>query len=225
MQDMQSLAKQLVSGLDQEGRCLERAAREELGELSANWAGKRAAEVAALREMAERFCEDLRRTERLARLGELAASVAHEIRNPLCGMMLSMEVLQTKMDADDSRNVLLENLRHEAERMEKIVANLLLFARDYQPHMIPSPLRQVVDATIESVQSHLRRKSIDVQVRSTDGACEAEVDPELIQQVFRNLLLNAIDAAPAASRLEIVIQNGVGEDEVAVAFHDEAGGI
>ncbi len=69
------------------------------------------------------------------------------------------------------------------------------------------------------------RKSIDVQVRSTDGACEAEVDPELIQQVFRNLLLNAIDAAPAASRLEIVIQNGVGEDEVAVAFHDEAGGI
>jgi len=160
----------------------------------------------------------------LATLGELSASVAHEIRNPLCGILLSVEVLQTKMDPADSRNILLNNLRREAEKMEKVVSNLLHFARHYQPRPVVSEMGEVVLRTIESIKSHLQKQRIEVRVRRSAIRCEAEVDPDLVQQVFRNILLNSVDASPKGSRLDVDL--GLAEDgAVAIAFIDRGEGI
>jgi signal transduction histidine kinase len=160
----------------------------------------------------------------LATLGELSASVAHEIRNPLCGILLSLEVLQTRMDPEDSRNILLNNLHREALKMERVVNNLLHFARHYQPRPIICELGDVVLKTIDSIKTHLAKRQIEVRVRRSAIRCEAEVDPDLVQQVFRNILLNSVDACPKGGRLEVNL--GLAEGEaVAVAFTDQGEGI
>jgi signal transduction histidine kinase len=160
----------------------------------------------------------------LATLGELSASVAHEIRNPLCGILLSLEVLQTRMDPEDSRNILLNNLHREALKMERVVNNLLHFARHYQPRPIICELGDVVLKTIDSIKTHLAKRQIEVRVRRSAIRCEAEVDPDLVQQVFRNILLNSVDACPKGGRLEVDL--GLAEGEaVAVAFTDQGEGI
>jgi len=160
----------------------------------------------------------------LATLGELSASVAHEIRNPLCGILLSLEVMQTKMDPEDSRNILLNNLHREALKMERVVNNLLHFARRYQPRPVVCELGDVVLRTIDSIKTHLKKRQIEVRVRRSAIRCEAEVDPELVQQVFRNILLNSADACPKGSRLEVDLGPADGQ-AVAVAFSDCGEGI
>ena len=172
----------------------------------------------------ERLASQTGSLQDLATLGQLSASVAHEIRNPLCGILLSVEVLQTKMDPQDSRNILLINLHREAEKMEKVVNNLLHFARHYQPRLAVCELGEVVLKTIDSIKSHLQKRQIEVRVRRSAIRCEAEVDAELVQQVFRNILLNSVDACPKGSQLDVDLALVEG-DAVAVAFTDCGEGI
>ncbi|MGD2174158.1 MAG: ATP-binding protein [Candidatus Brocadiaceae bacterium] len=168
---------------------------------------------------------ELRKVVSLATLGELSASVAHEIRNPLCGMMLSVEVLQTKLDPDDSRMTVLANLHREAEKMEKVVSNLLHFARRYQPRLVCCELEEVVLKSIESVRAHLKRKQIDVRVTRTGMRSEAEIDPDMVQQVFRNILLNSVDASDVGDELAVTVRPLESPAQVAVDFRDRGKGI
>ncbi|MHC4480232.1 MAG: sensor histidine kinase [Planctomycetota bacterium] len=199
--------------------------REDLAALRRDFAEGWSERLRCLGEAAEDLKQNLSRDAGLAALGELSASVAHEIRNPLCGILLSVEVLQTKMDPDDSRMVLLENLHREAEKMEKIVNNLLHFARHYEPRRLRCQLDDVVARSVESIKSHLKKKDIQVAIRRGALDCEAEVDPNLVQQVFNNILLNAVDACPAGSRLEVAVRAGQQPDSVAVVFRDHGEGI
>lgn len=175
--------------------------------------------------MAEGLSKELSRVGSLTTLGELSASVAHEIRNPLCGILLSVEVLQTKMDPEDSRSAVLHNLHREAEKMEKVVNNLFHFARHYQPRLMPCDLAEVVMNGIESVRSHLTTSRTEVNVRRSTADCLAEVDPNLVQQVFSNLLLNSVAACPKGSKLDIELRAADEPARIAVAFRDEGEGI
>ncbi|MFO7958561.1 MAG: ATP-binding protein [Candidatus Brocadiia bacterium] len=168
---------------------------------------------------------ELERLDNLAALGELSASVAHEIRNPLCGILLSSEVLQTKMDAGDSRHTVLQNLHREAEKMEKVVYNLLHFARSYEPRPTRCELEDVVRDTVDAVRTNLNKKGITVNVRRPEEGCEAVVDPDLMHQVFRNLLLNAVDACPPESELTVELDLSQDGRKAIAAFSDPGEGI
>jgi signal transduction histidine kinase len=191
------------------------------GEWTEGWSGR----LGSLVEAAEELKQELSHDKELARLGELSASVAHEIRNPLCGILLSLEVLQTRMDPGDSRVPLLENLHREAEKMEKIVNNLLHFARHYQPRLVRCELAEVVQRSIASVKAHLNKNGMAVMLRPSAVGCEAEVDADMVQQVFNNILLNSVDACPKGSTLDISLLAEQGPSQVAVAFRDEGAGI
>lgn len=158
-------------------------------------------------------------------LGELSASVAHEIRNPLCGILLSVEVLRTKMDPGDSRATLLNNLHREAEKMEKVVNNLLQFAKQYTPRFVECELADVVMDSIESVKCHLRRKQMEVKVRRSLLNCRAQVDRDLLEQVFGNLLINSVDASPQGSLLEVDLRSMEDPAGVAISFRDPGKGM
>ncbi|MCK4283437.1 MAG: hypothetical protein KAX44_03895 [Candidatus Brocadiae bacterium] len=176
-------------------------------------------------ETLDRLGNQADRMANLATLGELSGSIAHEIRNPLCGMLLSAEVLETKMDPDDSRMTVLQNLRREAERMEKVVNNLLHFARHYRPRLVPCDLEEAILGTVDSIRAHLQKKRIVVDVACASPCREADMDLELMQQVFRNILLNSVDACPEGSRLSVEVRVLDELGQVAVIFHDEGPGI
>jgi signal transduction histidine kinase len=176
-------------------------------------------------DMLEELSGEVSREAGLSALGELSASVAHEIRNPLCGILLSVEVLQTKMDAEDSRRALLDNLQREAEKMEKVVNNLLHFARHYKPRLVRCEMADLVSKSVESVKAHLRKKQMEVSVQRRAAGCHAEVDPDLLQQVFSNILLNSVDACAAGSRVDVDLDCAPEPAHVAVAFRDPGEGI
>ena len=201
-----------------------------LGLLKARLSDLRARDVEAgneriqmLTETSDLLEQETLRTERLATLGELAASVAHEIRNPLCGMTLSIEVLLTKMDPGDSRMALLGNIRREVEKMKKIVENLLHFARDYHPRAVQTDLEQSVLRSVESLAQHVQGRRIRIELHRNGGPCLADFDPDLVQTVFCNILSNAIDASADGSLVEISLLNGA--DGPGVAFRDHGTGM
>ncbi len=208
---------------DASGRLLAEA-RERLMQLEAQCVVSRGMAVKRCMQKVAEGRELLDRVTSLAALGELSASVAHEIRNPLCGMLLLLEVLETKMDPDDSRCALLGNLHREVEKMSKVVNNLLHFARNYEPRVRPCALTEVVRKSVDAVRSHLSKKSIEVEVGSADALPDAHIDGDLVSQVFKNLLLNAVDASPEGGRLQVEFEAG-GDGTVAVSFRDCGHGI
>jgi signal transduction histidine kinase len=139
-------------------------------------------------------------------------------------MLFSLDVLRTKMDDDDSRTVLLDNVRREAERMEKIVQNLLHFARNYKPRLAPCEIEQIVRASIEAVESILKKRNVTVELRNCARDGRAAVDRELMSQVFKNLLTNSVEASPAGRALVAEVLD-VGEGRIGIAFTDKGEGV
>jgi two-component system NtrC family sensor kinase len=182
--------------------------RDEMGELAAEIntmceriaeANRRAATEHAARTAA---IEQLRHTERLATVGQLAAGVAHELGTPLNVISVRAELLvggDTTDAAADGRIIL-----EQAERMTGIVHQLLDFSRRRGPTMGLANLEQVVERTVDLVGSAAERARVDVE-RATRGPLFARVDQSQMQQVLANVLMNGIQAMPNGGRLRVSV--------------------
>jgi len=222
--NLDSLERHLAGADGNVAECLA-ALRGELGQLRRQCVEAWVALLERIRAVATVLGEQMDGVLTLATLGELSASVAHEIRNPLCGMLLSVEVLQTKIDPGDSRAVLLDNLHREAEKMEKVVNNLLHFARQYRPRPVRCRLQDVIQRGLDSIKRHLQKGEIQVSVECADADVVADVDPDMVHQVLRNILLNAVDASPKGGALEVKLSGSATGDEASVTITDHGEGI
>jgi two-component system sensor histidine kinase PilS (NtrC family) len=168
--------------------------------------------------------EQVRVQERMAALGEMAAGMAHELRNPLTSICGCVQVLETREDSAESRR-LKEVVLREAERLNGTLRDFLAFAR-------PGPHRPQVCALRELMEQMARmlrkspefRDEHEVVVRPAPGTDRAFVDPDAMRQVFWNLASNALRAMPSGGQLEIEI-GGHGVDEVLVCFRDQGCGM
>lgn len=168
--------------------------------------------------------EQVRVQERMAALGEMAAGMAHELRNPLTSICGCVQVLETREDSEESRR-LKEVVLREAERLNGTLRDFLAFAR-------PGPQRPQECALAELMEQMARmlrkspefREGHEVVVRRAPGTDLAFVDPDAMRQVFWNLASNALRAMPSGGRLEIEI-GGHGVDEVMVCFRDQGCGM
>jgi signal transduction histidine kinase len=109
--------------------------------------------------------------------------------------------------------------------MAKVVNNLLHFARHYEPNVSPCRLGDLVRSSVEALRAHLTRAQIEVVIEGPAAECEADLDADLVLQVFKNVLLNSVDASPEASTLRVRLFGPDRTGEVAVAFRDEGQGI
>ena len=145
----------------------------------------------AKHEVERLYEEQMRRSERLASIGEMAASVAHEIKNPLAGLSGAAQVLSKSFDEGDNRQQVTQEMLKLTDRLDKTIKDLLSFARTAAPAWQTVDLNQVIRETLFFVCKDADGGDCDIQEHLTDEIAPLPLDPQLMQQVMLNLIINA----------------------------------
>jgi signal transduction histidine kinase len=145
----------------------------------------------------------LYRAERLATAGRLAASVAHEIRNPLTVISSTVQYILQGITAGDPRQGLAEGVLAEVARMERTVDSLLRLGRTREVLRAEHDLREPLDRSLTLVEVQARQRCIEVERRFGSEILRVLCDPDQIEQLFLNLLLNALQATPEGGRITV----------------------
>jgi len=158
--------------------------------------------------------ERLRNAERLAAIGETAAMVGHDVRNPLQGITGAAYFLKTRLasSADKKVNEMLEVIDQCVTNADKIVNDLLDYSREVWLERTDNSLQQLVTDALDNVKVPENIQVIDL----TEGSLRVTVDPEKIRRVFINLLSNAVDAMPDGGKLTITSKESNGKVEIAI---------
>lgn len=142
---------------------------------------------------------------RLEAIGEVAAGVAHELRNPLFGISSAAQMLQLRAPDDAMVDKNVGRILREVERLNRMVTSLLEFGKPNLAHLAPGDAEAVWDDILEGERVRLDGRGITLARVRTEG-CRVLLDAEKLGQVFRNILVNACDAAPDGSELQLVSQ-------------------
>jgi signal transduction histidine kinase len=183
-----------------------------------------AIEKARLYERVVDVEEQLRQNEKLSALGLLAAEVAHEIRNPLTVMKLLYHSLDLKFDAKDPRAKDAQIIEAKIEHLNKIVEQIVAFARTTEPTFMPVNLNSLVDELSLLVRHKLANQGIRL-VRDLQASLPAVLgDAPQLEQAFLNLILNAAEAMPEGGTLTVKTR-ALAAGQVSVAFKDTGEGM
>jgi len=183
-----------------------------------------AIEKARLYERVVDVEEQLRQNEKLSALGLLAAEVAHEIRNPLTVMKLLYHSLDLKFDANDPRTKDAQVIEAKIEHLNKIVEQILDFARTTEPRFAPVNLNDLVDELGLLVRHKLANQNIKL-IRELQSDLPLVLgDAPQLEQAFLNLILNAAEAMSEGGSLTIKT-TALPSSQVAVSFKDTGGGM
>lgn len=174
--------------------------------------------------------EELRKTKTMAALGEMAATVAHEIRNPLGAMGMWVGLLERDLAAGDPRRKTVTRVLEGLSRLNRIVSNLLVYSRPVKASMHVVDLSDVLNEIVDFVQIEVERQgqSVRVEKRWGDGdGVRVRIDPEKMHQVVMNLCLNAVQAMPGGGTLSVFLDPGekAGSDFVSFRIADTGCGI
>jgi two-component system sensor histidine kinase PilS (NtrC family) len=187
--------------------------------------------VAVFQDLSEkkRIEEQLRRADRLAVVGQLAASIAHEIRNPLAAISGSIQVLQEEMQPHGQSRQLLDIILREADRLKLITGQFLDFVRPRTPLRKECELVTCLEETVLLLRQGERTGAeVVVGFAPSEAPVVVAADEDQLRQVFWNISLNAVQAMPEGGTLRIELRDHPGDPEaaaVAVEFSDTGGGI
>ncbi|HET6425647.1 MAG TPA: ATP-binding protein [Planctomycetaceae bacterium] len=152
------------------------------------------------RQQSER---EVLRADQLAMVGQIAAGVAHELRNPLTSIKLLIQTYLREAAQQEPADHDLEVIDHEIRRMEKCLQQFLDFARPPRPERRPINLVLLIERTLALVEGRARKQQVKLHFDPVSGPVMVEADEDQIQQLLVNLVLNALDAMPDGGRIEI----------------------
>lgn len=166
---------------------------------------------------------EMLRAEQLAAVGQLAASVAHEVRNPLTSVKMLVELATRPRDSKPLTPSDLQVIHREVTRLERTVQGFLNFARLPSPKRSACDLREVLHEALALVQARAGQQKVEIAIYNPQEPVSALVDREQLRTVLVNLCLNALDAMPHGGRLEIYLEQK--EREISLAVADTGSGI
>lgn len=181
----------------------------------------------ALAEQSQRIIaieEQLRRAERLSTLGEMAAVLAHEVRNPLASIRGSAEILRDDYAAENPKYEFLELQIKETERLNRVVEDFLRLARSDKPARLqPCNLQEELETIITLASGEARERQVQLQLLPGKEQALVQADGDKLRQAFLNIIINALQATAAGGQVTISIaEEG---DDYRLNFCDNGSGI
>ncbi len=167
--------------------------------------------------------EQLRRADRLSALGELSASMAHEIRNPLGSIKGVAEILKDDSGPEDSRYEFVRILLKETDRLNRIVQEFLGFARPKKPELQQADINEAIDSVLTLTAQEARKAGVTVKKELSASMGKQDIDAGQLKQAFLNLVLNALQAMPGGGVL--TMKSGLRQNAIEVTVADTGTGI
>jgi len=138
--------------------------------------------------------EQMKKADRLATVGEMAAGIAHEIKNPLTGIAGVVQVMASELSSDDPKKAILKEVIEQIERLDKAVKNLLSFARPPKPNLAEIDVNEIIGKITAFLMPQFRKNNVELFYQAEEDLPVVSGDPELLQQVFLNIMLNGIQS-------------------------------
>ena len=163
------------------------------------------------------------RAEHLATLGELAAGLAHEIRNPLAGIAGVIEIIGRDLPSTSPARAVVKDVRLEINQIDHILTDLLQTARPHPPEIRRSDLNTTVEHAVMLARQQALSKPIEIQFKKNPNVPEVEHDSDQIHQVLLNLMINSIQAIEGSGK--IAVEVGTHETFATISVSDTGRGI
>jgi signal transduction histidine kinase len=170
-----------------------------------------------------RLKEQLNRAERLSAMGEMAASISHEIRNPLGIIRSSAELLKKKVSKIDPGNALPDIIVEEASRLNGIITDFINYARPRSPKLSACRVDDVIEKTLAFLGAQIQEKGYTIEKAYQNPLLEIMGDAPMLHQSFLNVFINAMQAMPDGGRIGVGIRTEGGN--VRVEIEDAGQGI
>ncbi|MCC6393397.1 MAG: sensor histidine kinase [Bryobacterales bacterium] len=185
---LESLALFLLAGATAAAAARERRLRRRFEEV--------AGQLSSVYEKVQANFEGMKRVERLSAIGQLSAGLAHEIRNPLASISGAAAILSRNADLGAKDAKCVEIITSECRRLDGLLTNFLNFARPRPPRMQHTPLEPLLENVLALAGHGVRGKTVRFEKMVESGLRPVECDPEQLEQVLLNLMINAIEASP-----------------------------
>jgi len=157
----------------------------------------------AKQELDRYHFQQMERADRLASIGEMAAGIAHEIKNPLTGIASAITIIKDDFSSSDPRNEIMKEVLEQINRLDKTANDLLFFGKPTQPDPAYTDINSTLGKTLMFASQHRGGKNIEKKLELQDNLPPVYVDAKQIQQVFLNLFLNAVQAMPDGGVLTV----------------------
>jgi PAS domain S-box-containing protein len=176
-------------------------------------------DITELKNLEEKYYE----SQKLAAIGQLSAGIAHEVRNPLSSIKMSLQILEKRMQPSGNDLKRFKIAQREVEHLEKLVSDVLIYAKPSDPQKEPFDMRSIIERALAMVEKSLKDKDIDVQKIYAEDIDIIFVDPSMIKQALINIFQNAIDAMEPNGKLIISLKND--EQSLVIEIDDNGSGI
>lgn len=180
-------------------------------------------EMSAVQDKLHTAFEGMKRTERLSALGQLSAGLAHEIRNPLASIAGATAILQRNHRLEPREAKCLDIIAMECRRLDELLTNFLNFAKPRPPHFRVADLNSILDIVIALATHRIRDRQVFLEKNTQPKLPPVECDPEQLEQVLLNLMINAIEASPPGETVTLRVEPM--EKEVAIRVVDHGHGV
>jgi signal transduction histidine kinase len=183
--------------------------------------------------------EQMKRAAQLASLGEIISGIAHEIKNPLTGISCAVQVFQSEMSEDDSKREVTTEILNHIKRLDRTVKDLLNYAKPKPPNFSPLNVNVILNKAVFFVYPEAKKHNVVIDTGAEGAVPHVMMDPDQMQQVFLNLMINAVQAMPGGGKLKITssisdrekeeddfsASEMLPEDAVLIRFEDTGKGI
>jgi len=198
---------------------IESRSRDEIGDL--------ARAFARMTEKLRQSRAQLVQSEKLASIGQMAAAVAHGLRNPLASLRAAAQLAQHRVEAPAAREQL-GAIVEQVDRLDLRIAHLLTFSRPAPFRPLRESVRALVEGALSGFSELLRQRRVELSMNHAAVLPEIRVDPMRLEQALTEIVSNALDAMPNGGRLEIATRpegGEVGANGVVIEIGDSGGGI